>query len=575
MTSNTAVPDPSSAAYSTPTKRAVISASAEAGPSRARPAGASPAYSSRRHSLYGIEDRVIIDPGSRIWRVGFSGEPDPRAVYWTQRSPDTEGSEAWTLDLAQLHGCREDRKEAERLISARCVRLARDAFTKHLMTDAKTRKVVVLENTFLPTVVKEQIAAALFDNLKVPSISFTPSCLLALAACGRITGLVVDIGWLETTITPVYCSRPLDHLARSTTLAGKALHDRLRLLLQHHATYIPPPASMSNLERRPVQPVPEGLLSDRLLERILTEGCFVGSINLRTPNMSFADTSDDADDNRLANMLRDRYRGSATATDLSFRIDPPESTGLGPGLLLVPGWIRERAAELLFGDDIDDEQDGIPESILHCISKLPVDLRPTLISSLLITGGTASLPGLIPRLRVSLLRLLLPSPSLPETGHPINSPAWRRAERAEWRKRHTEPFRSLYGLSGRLAILNDPAPLDTGDIDGGGLAGGRAPRWTPGLLSWVGGSLAGALKTGAPEMTRETYDTLFAHSIERGESWLAAQETAERDVAALVGVNIEDLKPGMAREGGLERKRGWKVGGEGIIGDWTRVVRAG
>lgn len=86
------------------------------------------------------------------------------------------------------------------------------------MTDSKSRKVIVLENTFLPMHVKEAIAQALFDNLRVrqviqaymaelmmevPSIAFTSSNVLALASCGRITGLVVDCGWLETTITPV------------------------------------------------------------------------------------------------------------------------------------------------------------------------------------------------------------------------------------------------------------------------------------------------------------------------------------------------------------------------------------
>ena len=33
-----------------------------------------------QHSLYGTEDRIIIDPGSRVWKVGFSGEGKPRHV---------------------------------------------------------------------------------------------------------------------------------------------------------------------------------------------------------------------------------------------------------------------------------------------------------------------------------------------------------------------------------------------------------------------------------------------------------------------------------------------------------------
>jgi actin-related protein 10 len=57
-------------------------------PTTARVAGshvlqASPHYATtRRHSLYGTEDRVVIDPGSRIWKVGFSGEGKPRDVFY-------------------------------------------------------------------------------------------------------------------------------------------------------------------------------------------------------------------------------------------------------------------------------------------------------------------------------------------------------------------------------------------------------------------------------------------------------------------------------------------------------------
>ena len=56
---------------------------------------ASPHYqTTRRHSLYGTEDRVVIDPGSRVWKVGFSGEGRPRDVFFVpplwglQRPPD-------------------------------------------------------------------------------------------------------------------------------------------------------------------------------------------------------------------------------------------------------------------------------------------------------------------------------------------------------------------------------------------------------------------------------------------------------------------------------------------------------
>lgn len=50
--------------------------------SRAELLANSPHYSTtRRHSLYGTEDRIVIDPGSRIWKTGFSGEGRPRDVF--------------------------------------------------------------------------------------------------------------------------------------------------------------------------------------------------------------------------------------------------------------------------------------------------------------------------------------------------------------------------------------------------------------------------------------------------------------------------------------------------------------
>ena len=61
-------------------------------------AHASPHYgATRRHSLYGVEDRVIIDPGSRIWKVGFSGEGRPRDIFY---AGTPRGAPLWKLKRA-------------------------------------------------------------------------------------------------------------------------------------------------------------------------------------------------------------------------------------------------------------------------------------------------------------------------------------------------------------------------------------------------------------------------------------------------------------------------------------------
>ena len=79
------------------------------------------------------------------------------------------------------------------------------------------------------------------------------------------------------------------------------------------------------------------------------------------------------------------------------------------------------------------------------------------------------------------------------------------------------------------------------------------------------------LKTGAPELLREEYDTLFSESIMRGEAFLAEQEAKRAEfaeVAAAIGVELESLRPGEAVGVG-SRRRGWKEGT--VVKDWSTM----
>ena len=83
----------------------------------------SPHYATtRRHSLYGVEDRVVIDPGSRIWKVGFSGEGRPRDVFY---GGGPNGPQFWKLNCAKdLY----DRAEEEKLLEVRLQACLRSVF---------------------------------------------------------------------------------------------------------------------------------------------------------------------------------------------------------------------------------------------------------------------------------------------------------------------------------------------------------------------------------------------------------------------------------------------------------------
>jgi len=103
----------------TPTRRVSIQApptpSTPIRPSSTYGSSGSPAYATttRRHSLYGTEDRIIIDPGSRVWKIGFSGEGKPRHVGVVG-----QGSQASLWGSSQKYTT-EEREEEDRMLAQR------------------------------------------------------------------------------------------------------------------------------------------------------------------------------------------------------------------------------------------------------------------------------------------------------------------------------------------------------------------------------------------------------------------------------------------------------------------------
>ncbi|KAH6909165.1 actin family [Coprinopsis sp. MPI-PUGE-AT-0042] len=502
---------------------------------------ASPHYTTtRRHSLYGVEDRVVIDPGSRIWKVGFSGEGKPRDVFYATGKKEEN---LWKLERARDSVAR---AEEDKMLEIRLQAAIRSVFHDSLLTDPKARKVILVESPLLPLYIKDMMARILFENqVRIPSVSFAPSHLLALMAVGRITGLVMDCGHLESVALPIFAARPLYPQIQTTPLAGSRLTSHLRALLLTFATYLPPPTSLSAAVSVPAAnratQVPPEVLTDAVVEEIKTRCCFVGEplrddqmpeedeppseppssdmdVDMDTDPPSEADSSQQegeegemsldefsavkskpepevrADGNLRT--LEKIYKKNSTATDLQMRVEPPpeQQVGTGLGTLLIPGWIRERAAEVLFeGDDVDEC--NLAEVLLDTLLKIPVDLRKTLASSLLITGGMAMIPGFIPRLHTEIIRILTSPPPPPFQSKRKGRPPLPRFDK----------YAQLRQLVPFFAVINSPNPPPT-KSERARVNAGKAPAFAPAMLAWIGGSLAGSLKTGGTEVAREKWD---------------------------------------------------------------------
>lgn len=512
------------------------------------------AYSgvTRRHSLFGTEDRVVLDIGSRYSKFGFSGEPRPRAIVpsvsFSQpstsylrldtASPSTDpyniGDTLWDLDFER---CADDqlRRGKRALLLAQLTQLLRKAFTQHLMVDPKQRKVLVVENPMLPNAVKEMIYKVLFNNLQVPSVSFVPAPLLSLLAVGRITGLVLESGYLETTLMPVYYGRPLTSHLASSPRAGKQLNERLKRLLLRYGKFVAAQVGLQDCAKpisERTRAIDAAMLTNDRLEQIKAKALFASphETNLEGLEELFSVLelgSAAGEKDEAAASIKRMLSSTSKATHFTFSISPesidpngtasliqsvsaPPSSSTSSfgntsqkaavsGVIAIPGWLRERAAELLF-ESGDEDEPSIVDMTVSAIARLPIDLRRVMCENVLVSGGTAMLPGFANRFRTQL------------------AAAVERAERSGGELSIDRHLRQVKGakveeareekvgskLHDSIAVLNDPWP-DMANAKS--KEGGTAPAFAANLLPWMGASLAGALKTTSLDaISREEYD---------------------------------------------------------------------
>lgn len=261
----------------------------------------------------------------------------------------------------------------------------------------------------MPTIVKKIIYDVLFGNLQVPSVCFVPSHLLCTLAIGRMSSMVLDLGYNEATLLPIFQGRGLNfpHLLVSQR-AGKRLNQRLRALLLHFGTYLPPSTystfPLSTPSSNNITRIPTELLTSQFLEGIKAKALVVGDCLVRdhetsddalvsadSPDWSsavpFAEV-DEAADEVAMKVLESKYKLPTQVKDtiINVPLSPketltpstqPSTLGLpsassslsGRGSILVPGWIRERAAEILFEHGDEDEL-SLVEMILQTLVKV-------------------------------------------------------------------------------------------------------------------------------------------------------------------------------------------------------------
>lgn len=231
-------------------------------------------------------------------------------------------------------------------------------FFKHLLVNPKERKVVLVESVLCPTKVREVFAKVLFRHFEVSSVLFVPTHLVILSTLAVDTAIVVDMGYNESIVLPVYCGVQVLHAWQAQPLAADAVHQEIKRQLVESG-------------------VSADVLNPEIIEEIKVRTCFVTTYERAL-----------------------KYNSGEAVTpppDVEYPI-------CGKETIVVPGRLRETAFEVLFPDDND--RLGLPYIILQAVSLCSIDMRKPLLENLVFVGGTAMAKGLLGRVKHELLALL-------------------------------------------------------------------------------------------------------------------------------------------------------------------------
>lgn len=305
-----------------------------------------------------LDERVIIiDNGSGTCKAGLSTDQAPTHIFpecigrprptWKKNGKmkdvylgdevTPENCNKMSISHPLENGIVEDFESMELLWEY--------TFTEKLKVDPARHPVLLTEPPYNAKPNREQMVEIMFEVFQVPSLNISIQGVLALLGQGRTTGLVVDSGEGVTHCIPIFDGFGLPHCINRLDLAGRDLNTLLCKLL--------------SMEGKARLTTTEDMYCARQMKEQL---CYVAL----EPDKEIAEQKD-------------------------FRMPNGKTVELGDE--------RWKCPEALFTPALVGlESTGIGGLVWDSISRCDMDLRKSLLSNVVLSGGSTMFPGFSERL---------------------------------------------------------------------------------------------------------------------------------------------------------------------------------
>ncbi|PIA34573.1 hypothetical protein AQUCO_03700099v1 [Aquilegia coerulea] len=385
--------------------------------------------------MYGGDEvsAVVIDLGHHTCKAGYAGEDAPKAVF-----PSVVGS----IEQLEIGEALKYEKDSEPILDAKdglrpsdsiknkakrklyvgsqALGYRRDhmevlspvkdgvvvdwdivdsiwdhAFRERLLIDPTEHPMLLAEPCSNTLQQRERTAELMFEKYKVPALFLAKNAVLTSFASGRATSLVVDCGGGSTTVAPVHDGYVLQKAVSTSTIGGEFLTDCMMKSLESKGVIIKPRYSFKRKEVRPGE--------------------------FQTVDLDFPNTTESYklySQRVIASDIKECVcRAPDTPYDeSSYANIPTTAYELPDGQTIEIGADRFKIPDILFNPSIVQTIPGmeslagsassvrsLPQMVIESINRCDVDIRRELFSSILLSGGTASMQQLKERLEKDLL----------------------------------------------------------------------------------------------------------------------------------------------------------------------------
>ncbi|CAK5089733.1 unnamed protein product [Meloidogyne enterolobii] len=377
--------------------------------------------------IYGGDDvgAIVFDSGSHSFRVGFGGEEIPKfeipARVGVREVIESATDETIEEVASGRKGNNTTKKKFEYFIGTSQINVPRNEteivsymndgmiedwdifekvldfiYDKCLMAESQHHSALFTEPPWNKKDKREKLAELIFEKYNVPAFYLFKNAALAAFASGRTAGLVVDSGATHTSAIPVYDGHCITNAVVRSPVGGDFLVEQCRKMLIKENVELVPYYKVAS--KKEVKEGEEPIWTSRKLPPLITKSY-----------------EKFMEDQLVEDLIHSTMQLCETPLDVEFMDKlPAVSFGFPCGYLRDFHAERAKIPEALFDlkhADLSEEERAslinVAQIALMSCGMCDVEIRPSLYSNLMVTGGNSLIMGFTDRLNHDLAQKCL------------------------------------------------------------------------------------------------------------------------------------------------------------------------